>query len=167
MYQRGGNRTSGCPNNQKRCWKSNKSPPEAGSKKEVLKFLSRNNKEIATAKIGKVNNNKKAVTRIVQGNKEIENKGRIDKFRIVVIKFIAPKREEIPAKCKDKILKSTEILLLPNKEERDGYKVQPVPTPLPINVDINNKNKEGGNNQKLILFSLGNAVSNVPINIGT
>lgn len=31
------------------------------------------------------------------------------KFKIVVIKFKAPKIDEIPAKCKEKIVKSTEI----------------------------------------------------------
>lgn len=32
-------------------------------------------------------------------------------FKIVQIKLIAPKIDEIPAKCKEKIVKSTEILL--------------------------------------------------------
>jgi hypothetical protein len=32
-------------------------------------------------------------------------------FRIVQIKLIAPRIEEIPAKCKEKIVISTEILL--------------------------------------------------------
>jgi hypothetical protein len=35
--------------------------------------------------------------------------GRI--FRIVVIKLIAPKIEEIPAKCREKIVRSTDVLL--------------------------------------------------------
>lgn len=32
-------------------------------------------------------------------------------FRIVQTKLIAPKIEEIPARCREKIVKSTEILL--------------------------------------------------------
>lgn len=31
------------------------------------------------------------------------------RFRMVVIKFNAPKIEEIPAKCKEKMVRSTEI----------------------------------------------------------
>ena len=62
------------------------------------------------AKTGKDNNNKIAVTKIAQANK-----GNLCKdipgaliFKTVAIKLIAPNREEIPAKCKEKIAKSTE-----------------------------------------------------------
>jgi len=41
-------------------------------------------------------------------------------FRIVQIKLIAPKIEEIPAKCNEKIVKSTEILLWAILLERGG-----------------------------------------------
>jgi len=45
--------------------------------------------------------------------------------------------------------------------------VHPVPTPASVNIDANNNSSEGGNNQKLILFILGNAISGAPIIKGT
>jgi hypothetical protein len=48
-----------------------------------------------------------------------------------------------------------------------GYTVQPVPAPVSIKAEHNNKIKEGGNNQKLKAFNLGNAISGAPINKGT
>jgi len=48
-----------------------------------------------------------------------------------------------------------------------GYTVQPEPTPASINEDDTNKRREGGNNQKEILFILGKDISHAPIRIGT
>jgi hypothetical protein len=88
-------------------------------------------------------------------------------LKIVTIKLIAPNKEEAPAKCKLKIAKSTDgpecIIILLN----GGYTVQPVPTPLSTKLDNSNNNKEGGNNQKLKLFNLGNAISGPPNINGT
>jgi hypothetical protein len=36
-----------------------------------------------------------------------------------------------------------------------------------MNAEPNNKTKDGGNNQKLKAFNLGNAISGAPINNGT
>jgi len=65
---------------------------------------------IAPAKTGKDNNNKKAVI-----NTAHTNNGILCIFKpgdliliTVVIKFIAPKIDDAPAKCKLKIAKSTE-----------------------------------------------------------
>ena len=65
---------------------------------------------IPPANTGKDNNNKIAVTKIAQ-----TNKGNLCKdipvaliFNTVVIKLIAPNKEETPAKCKLKIAKSTD-----------------------------------------------------------
>ena len=65
---------------------------------------------IAPANTGKDNNNNIAVINTAQ-----TNNGSLCKliplvliFKTVVIKFIAPNREETPAKCKLKIAKSTE-----------------------------------------------------------
>ena len=71
---------------------------------------------------------------------------------IVAKKFIAPKIEDIPAKCKLNIAKSTE----PSEAIADngGYKVQPVPAPAPVKLDKSNKLNDGGNNQKLRLLIL-------------
>jgi len=45
--------------------------------------------------------------------------------------------------------------------------VHPVPTPASVNIDANNSSSEGGNNQKLILFIRGKAISGAPIIRGT
>jgi hypothetical protein len=85
------------------------SPPPAGSKKVVLKFRSVNSIVIAPANTGRESNNKKAVMKTDHTNKGIfSNDIDFDRMLIiVVIKLMAPRIEEMPAKCKDKILKST------------------------------------------------------------
>jgi len=83
------------------------------------------------------------------------------------MKFIAPKIEEIPAKCKLNIAKSTDGPGCASLAAKGGYTVHPVPAPLSTILDINNKISAGGNNQKLILFNLGKAISGAPIIIGT
>jgi len=88
-------------------------------------------------------------------------------LKIVVIKLIAPKIEDIPAKCKLKIARSTETPGCPNIEDSGGYTVQPVPAPASTKLDNKSKVKDGGNSQKLILFNLGNAISGAPSIIGT
>lgn len=52
-------------------------------------------------------------------------------------------------------------------ELRGGYTVQPVPAPTSTVADVNNKIKDGGNNQKLILFIRGIDISGAPIIRGT
>jgi hypothetical protein len=76
----------------------------------VFKFRSVNNIVIAPAKTGKDNSNKIAVMITDQTNKGIRSKViPFDRILItVVIKLTAPKIDEIPAKCNEKIAKSTE-----------------------------------------------------------
>ena len=76
----------------------------------MLKFRSVNNIVIAPAKTGNAINNKIAVTKIAQANN-----GNLCKvcpgaliFNTVVMKLMAPNKDETPAKCKLKIAKSTE-----------------------------------------------------------
>lgn len=88
-------------------------------------------------------------------------------FRIVVIKLIAPKIEEIPAKCSLKIVKSTLLVVWNKLSAKGGYTVQPVPAPIPeIEEEINNV-RDGGSNQNLMLFIRGKAISGDPIIKGT
>jgi hypothetical protein len=49
--------------------------------------------------------------------------------------------------------------LCPIKSLRGGYNVQPVPVPDPITPEAKSINKDGGNNQKLILFIRGKDIS--------
>jgi hypothetical protein len=88
-------------------------------------------------------------------------------LKIVVIKLIDPKIEDIPAKCKEKIAKSTDAPLCPTTPLRGGYTVQPVPAPPSTILEIINKTKAGGNNQNLILFIRGNLISGAPKRRGT
>jgi len=161
--------TSGCPKNQNKCWYRMGSPPPAGSKNDVLKFRSVSNIVIAPANTGKDNNNSTAVIITDHTNSGIFSNlidiGRI--FKIVVIKLIAPKIEEIPAKCKEKIVISTALLLWNIWFDKGGYTVHPVPAPTLVNDDIIKSEIEGGKSQNLMLFIRGKAISGAPIIIGT
>jgi hypothetical protein len=44
-------------------------------------------------------------------------------------------------------------------EDKGGYTVHPVPVPLSTNLLVNNNVIDGGNNQNLILFNRGKAIS--------
>jgi hypothetical protein len=130
----------------------------------VLKFLSVKIIVIPPANTGKDNNSKIAVITTAQPNKV-----NLCNFipgvlilTIVVIKFIAPNKLLTPDKCKANIAKSTLGPLWLCNPDKGGYKVQPVPTPPSIQAEKINNNKLGGNNQKLILFNLGNAISGPP-----
>jgi hypothetical protein len=104
--------TSGWPKNQNKCWYSTGFPPPEGSKKEVLKLRSVKSIVIAPANTGKVVNRRKAVTpkhQIIKGIRSILTILVVREQIIVVRKLILPKIEEIPARCKLKIARSTEI----------------------------------------------------------
>jgi len=102
--------TSGCPKNQNKCIYKTGSPPPAGSKNDVLKFRSVNSIVIAAANTGSESSSKITVTKIAQANNGtrsiITPLWRM--LKVVDIKLIAPKIDEIPAKCKEKIARSTE-----------------------------------------------------------
>jgi len=114
--------TSGCPKNQNKCWYKIGSPPPIGSKNEVFILRSINNIVIAPANTGNDKRRRIAVIKIDQVNKEIWLifKNLIFILIIVEMKLIAPKIEEIPAICKEKIEKSTEDLEWAIDEDRGG-----------------------------------------------
>jgi len=145
------------------------SPPPEGSKNEVLKFRSVRSIVIAPASTGKESKSKTAVIFTDQ-----TNKGRCSKpipmdriLIIVVMKLIAPRIDEAPARCKEKIAISTEGPECERLPASGGYTVQPVPAPLSTAEDISNKNRDGGRSQKLILFKRGKAISGAPSIKGT
>jgi hypothetical protein len=51
--------------------------------------------------------------------------------------------------------------------DNGGYTVHPVPLPFEVKADNIKRDKEGGNNQNLILFIRGKAISGAPIIMGT
>jgi len=123
---------------------------------------------IAPASTGKDNNNNTAVTITAHPNNAslcIFIPGALI-FNIVVIKLIAPNKLLIPDRCKPNIAKSTLGPLWLCIPDKGGYNVHPVPTPFSIILAYMNSSKLGGNNQKLILFNLGKAMSGPPINNG-
>jgi hypothetical protein len=124
-----------------------------------LKFLSVNSIVIPPASTGKDKSKRNAVISIDQTNNgnllKVKPRQRI--FKIVVIKLIAPAIEEIPARCRLKIAKSTAGLECAKIPDSGGYNVQPVPAPPSTRLEVSNNKSAGGNNQKLKLFNLGNA----------
>lgn len=85
----------------------------------------------------------------------------------VVIKLIALRIEETPAKCREKIVKSTDPPACAKFLARGGYTVHPVPAPLSTAAEVRRRVKEGGSSQKLMLLSRGNAMSGAPSIRGT
>ena len=85
----------------------------------------------------------------------------------VLIKFTAPKIDLTPAKCSEKIAKSTDPPAWATFLDKGGYTVQPVPAPLSTKDLDNNIINAGIKNQNLILFIRGNAISAAPNINGT
>lgn len=156
--------TSGCPKNQNRCWKRIGSPPPEGKKKEEFQLRSVSSIVIAPANTGNESKRRRAVITTDQENKDILDKIKegLRIFNTVEIKLIAPRIEEAPARCREKIDKSTEDPGWPVESARGGYTVHPVPTPASIRLLRSKKVKEGGRSQKLRLFIRGKAISGPP-----
>ena len=99
-------------------------------KKTVFKFRSVKSMVMAPPNTGKDNNNKRALIATDHTNNGIRSNlkptGRM--LITVVIKLMAPKIEETPAKWREKILKSTEAPACAMAPDRGGYTVQPAPT---------------------------------------
>lgn len=116
---------------------------------------------MAPAKTGRDKSSKTAVISTDQTNKGIESRVIVEEriFKIVVIKLIAPRMEEAPARCNLKIAKSTEIPEWKRFPDKGGYTVHPVPAPIPAKAEAESKVREGGSNQNLILFIRGKAIS--------
>jgi len=87
------------------------SPPPVGSKNDVLKFRSVKSIVMAPARTGNDKSKRIAVIKTDQTNKGMASiliaEDRM--FMIVVMKLIAPRMEDAPAKCNLKMAKSTEI----------------------------------------------------------
>lgn len=140
-------------------------PPPDGSKKEVLKLRSVRSIVIAPASTGSLVTSRIAVKPIdhnSKGRRSIEIDLQVREVISVVRKLILPRIEEIPARCKLKIAKSTEIPLWYLESDSGGYTVQPVPTPESTTEERSKKRKEGIRSQKERLFIRGKAISATP-----
>lgn len=98
------------------------SPPPAGSKKEVFKFRSVRSIVIAPAKTGRDSSKRIAVIKTAQTRRGIFIIviTFLRMFMTVVMKLIAPRIEEAPAICREKIARSTEGPLWAILAERGG-----------------------------------------------
>ena len=152
--------TSGWPKNQNRCWYRIGSPPPAGSKNEVLKFRSVKSMVMAPASTGKDKSSRIAVSNTDHTKRGISSMVMPSPFIfvIVVIKLADPKILDTPAKCREKIPRSTAPPGWPSVA-KGGYTVHPVPTPLSTRPDSRSSDKAGGKSQNLMLFMRGNAIS--------
>jgi hypothetical protein len=73
--------------------------------------------------------------------------------------------EEFPASSE--IFTLLNITKIKSNEDNISFIVHPVPAPCSTKALANNKISDGGNNQKLMLFNRGNAISGAPICTGT
>jgi len=98
------------------------SPPPAGSKKVVFMFRSVSSIVMAPANTGKDSRSKKAVTKTDHTNKGRRSKETpgVRMLITVVMNLIEAKIEEAPAKCREKIARSTEPPAWANPLERGG-----------------------------------------------
>src|SRR3954465_12151062 len=153
--------TSGWPKNQNRCWNSTGSPPPSAEKKVVPKFRSVSSMVIAPASTGSASSSRNPVTRLDQTNNGILCKvmpgARM--LKIVVMKLMAPRIDEAPARCSDRMAKSTAGPGCP-EDDSGAYLAQPAPTPLApgspsTKVDSNSSANEAGSSQNEMLFMRG------------
>lgn len=124
---------------------------------------------IAPASTGRDSSRRSAVIATDQTNKGIRS-GVIPVVRIliaVVMKFTAPRIDETPARCNLKIARSTDAPAWAIFADNGGYTVHPVPAPFSTILLVNSKDRDGGNNQNLMLFIRGNAMSGAPSINGT
>lgn len=130
----------------------------------MFKFRSVRSIVIAPANTGSDSSNNATVITTAQTNRGTRsNRNPIDRiFITVVMKLIAPRMEEAPARCNEKIAKSTEGPAWAKFLAKGGYTVHPVPAPFSTAAEDTSKMRDGGKSQNLILFSRGNAISGAP-----
>lgn len=83
-------------------------------------------------------------------------------FIIVVMKFRAPRIDLAPAKCNEKIARSTDGPAWAIGPASGGYTVHPAPTPFSTAAEATRSVRAGGRSQNLILLRRGNAMSGHP-----
>jgi hypothetical protein len=86
---------------------------------------------------------------------------------VVEMKFTAPRIDDTPARCREKMAKSTDAPACAIPLARGGYTVHPVPAPLSTALLASRSVSDGGSNQNLMLFIRGNAMSGAPSIRGT
>lgn len=121
------------------------------------------------ARTGRESKSKTAVMRTDHTNRGVWYCDRAGGFILmaVVIKLIAPRMEDTPARWSEKMARSTEAPAWARLPASGGYTVHPVPAPASTVEEARRSRKDGGRSQKLMLFMRGNAMSGAPIMSGT
>lgn len=121
------------------------------------------------ARTGRESSNRTAVIRTDQTNSGVWYCDMAGGFIliIVVMKLIAPRIDDTPARWSEKIVRSTEAPAWARLPASGGYTVHPVPAPASTIEDAKRRRNEGGRSQKLMLFIRGKAMSGAPIINGT
>lgn len=119
---------------------------------------------MAPARTGSESRRRTTVITTAHTNRGIRsNRNPLQRMLItVVIKLIAPRIEDAPAKCREKMARSTEGPACARFLDRGGYTVQPVPAPFSTAAEDTRRIREGGRSQNLMLLSRGNAISGAP-----
>lgn len=124
---------------------------------------------IAPASTGSDNNRRRAVMATDHTNRGIRSGFMFLGFMLIVveIKFTAPRMDDTPARCREKMARSTDAPACAIPLARGGYTVHPVPAPLSTVLLVRRRVSDGGSNQNLMLFIRGNAISGAPNMSGT
>lgn len=119
---------------------------------------------IAPARTGRESSKRIAVIRTAQTNRGSRSIFSPSHRMLitVVMKLRAPRIDETPARCREKMAKSTDGPEWAMFPARGGYTVHPVPTPSPTIADDTSMIRAGGRSQNLMLFSRGKAMSGAP-----
>jgi len=127
----------------------------------VFKFRSVNSIVIAPANTGKESKSNTVVIKMDQTNKGTRSIciPSVRMLMVVVIKFNDARIDETPARCREKMARSTDGPAWARFPDRGGYTVHPVPAPFSTAAENTSNVKEGGSNQNLMLFSRGKAMS--------
>ena len=129
---------------------------------------------MAPARTGSDSTSRKAVTSTDQANSGIlcmvMPGARM--LKIVVMKLMAPRIDDAPARWSDRITKSIAGPGWPTFEDSGGYMTQPPPKPFipgaPSTLsEMSSRRNEAGSSQNEMLFMRGKAMSGAPIMIGT
>lgn len=124
---------------------------------------------IPAARTGSDRSRSTAVIRTDQTNRGVWYWERAGGFMLimVVIKLIAPRIDDTPARWREKMARSTDAPAWARLPASGGYTVQPVPAPASTIEEARRRRNEGGRSQKLMLFIRGKAISGAPIIKGT
>lgn len=131
----------------------------------VFRFRSVRSIVIPAARTGRDKRSKTAVIKTAHTNKGVWYCEMAGGFMLimVVIKLIAPRIDEIPARWREKMVKSTDAPAWARFPASGGYTVHPVPAPASTPEEARRRRNDGGSSQKLILFIRGKAMSGAPI----